>query len=149
MQLRFESVDWLIGWRLLFVVCILTDWLTMNRQDIIKINTLSRSGKFDEAEQLIGRDREKLKSSNIMWMTLLSACRRYNDIERAKTIYQHIVEINGGDESAEYCQSAKLLLANIYGSIKQPEKEKQIRLELQKNRGFKKTPGMSFIEVEC
>ena len=69
-------------------------------------------------------------------MTLLSACRRYNDIERAKRIYEHIVEINGGDESAEYCQSAKLLLANIYGSIKQPEKEKQIRLELQKTRGI-------------
>eukprot|EP01083_Nonionella_stella_P291373 991486_1 len=87
-----------------------------------------------------------------MWMTLLSACRRYNDIERAKKIYEHIVEINGGNENSEYCQSAKLLLANIYGSIKQPIKEKQIRMELLQNKrnnnNFKKTPGMSFIEID-
>ena len=115
-------------------------------EDILAINTLSRSGRFEEAEKMITK--ENVKSSNIMWMTLLSACRRYNDIDRAKRIYQHIIEVNGGDEQAEYCQSAKLLLANIYGSIKQPVKEKQIRLELSRNRGFKKTPGMSFIEID-
>lgn len=131
--------------------------------NILEINSLSRSGNFEEAEKIINDYKnnnnnnmnnkklsENIKSSNIMWMTLLSACRRYNDIERAKRIYQHIVEINGGDESAEYCQSAKLLLANIYGSIKEPVKEKQLRLEISKhsNRGFKKTPGMSFVEID-
>ena len=125
-------------------------------ENILEINNLSRSGNFEEAEKIINlnkdrkRTRENIKSSNIMWMTLLSACRRYNDIERAKRIYQHILEINGNDESSEYCQSAKLLLANIYGSIKEPIKEKQLRLEISKNnnRGFKKTPGMSFIEID-
>eukprot|EP00483_Globobulimina_turgida_P010613 UN10634 len=84
-----------------------------------------------------------------MWMTLLSACRRYNDIERAKKIYKHIVCINGNDESSEYCQSAKLLLANIYGSINLPIEEKQIRLQLSRNQsGFKRTPAISFIEID-
>lgn len=77
----------------------------------------------------------------ITWMSLLGACRKWNDVERAERVAEKCLEF-GKDNAAVY-----VLLANIYASVGRHDDKDRIR-NLMKERGVKKIPGMSWLEID-
>jgi len=101
------------------------------------VDTLGRAGKLEEAEKFI----ETIPLPDIItWKALLGACRIYNDIERAERIAQKAFSLDTKD-----C-STYVLLSNIYASKGRFQDVNKIR-ELMKQRGIKKIPGQTWIEI--
>jgi pentatricopeptide repeat protein len=101
------------------------------------IDAFGRAGQLDEAEKLIN---EMVNPDAITWKTLLGACRKYNDVERAERVAEYCLKLDQRDSSVY------VLLSNIYAANKQFDNSTKIR-ELMQKHGVKKIPGMCWIEV--
>ncbi|KAL3618668.1 hypothetical protein CASFOL_037487 [Castilleja foliolosa] len=103
------------------------------------IDLLGRSGKLDEAEELLGKMTEKPDST--VWKSLLSACRMHgNNIELAKRAATALIEMEPRD-SVPY-----VMLSNIYSANKKWDEAASVR-RLMKSRGVGKEPGRSWMEM--
>ncbi|KAL5778819.1 hypothetical protein ACOSQ2_009556 [Xanthoceras sorbifolium] len=102
------------------------------------VDILARAGRLADAEKFILKS--GLEDSPVMWRSLLSACRVYKDTITAKHAAEKVIELEP-QEAASY-----VLLNNIYvdAGIDLPASEVR---ELMKDRGIKKEPGLSWIEV--
>ncbi|XVF26539.1 hypothetical protein REPUB_Repub14bG0026000 [Reevesia pubescens] len=102
------------------------------------VDLLGRAGHLQEACEVIKN--MPMKPNSIVWGALLGACRVHKDVEIAEMAAKQILELDP-QNGAVY-----VLLCNIYASCKRWDSLHELR-ELMMNRGIKKTPGCSLIEM--
>lgn len=107
------------------------------------VDLLCRAGKFDEALKLIRRMPMKPLAS--VWGALLNSCRIHNNVEFAELAVKMLLELEDCDGDEE--DAALLQLSNIYFGAQKSEDGHRIRRMIG-DRGLKKAPGYSMIEVD-
>eukprot|EP01018_Ginkgo_biloba_P030408 Gb_26155 [translate_table: standard] len=103
------------------------------------VDLLGRVGHLDEAYNFIMK--MPLQPDIVVWGTLLSACRIHNNIELGECAFRHLFELEP-DNCGNY-----VLLSNIYAEAGRWDDVANLRT-MMKNRGFKKRPGCSWIQVK-
>ncbi|GAB4833818.1 hypothetical protein Ancab_032066 [Ancistrocladus abbreviatus] len=100
---------------------------------------LCRAGKFSEAKELI--DKMPFEPGAPVWEALLAGCRLHRNldlgIEAAEKLFKLIPEHDG----------TYILLSNMYAIVNRWDDVAGVR-KLMRDRGVKKEPGCSWIEVE-
>ncbi|XP_008786573.3 pentatricopeptide repeat-containing protein At3g13880 [Phoenix dactylifera] len=102
------------------------------------VDLLGRAGRLADAEDFIlnsGFDYDP-----VMWRALLGSCRIHRDIERGACVAKRIMELEP-DASASY-----VILYNMYLDAGRQSLATNMR-DLMKERGVKKEPGLSWIEI--
>ncbi|XP_057841515.2 pentatricopeptide repeat-containing protein DOT4, chloroplastic [Cryptomeria japonica] len=102
------------------------------------VDLLGRAGRVDEAKQLI--DTMPITPDANVWKCLLSACRTHNHIKLGECAAQQLFVLDSNN-SAPY-----VLLVNMYAAVGRWSDIAKIR-KMMRDRGVKKTPGCSWIEV--
>ena len=102
------------------------------------VDLLGRAGKLVDAENFILNS--GFEEDPVMWRALLSACRVYKDTVTGKRVAERVIELEP-QGSASY-----VLLYNIYNDAGINLPATKVR-ELMNDRGVKKEPGLSWIEV--
>ncbi|XP_026434107.1 pentatricopeptide repeat-containing protein At3g09040, mitochondrial-like [Papaver somniferum] len=104
------------------------------------IDLLGRHGRLKEAEELI----EKLpfEPGAGVWATLLGACKIHGDLIRGQKAAEKLILLEP-DNPTSY-----VLLSNLYAASKNWGASNRVR-NLMKERGLKKFPGCSWIEVNA
>ncbi|KAM1493388.1 hypothetical protein FF1_025174 [Malus domestica] len=102
------------------------------------VDLLGRSGNLNEAFEVI--QNMPMKPNAVVWGALLGACRMHRDAELAEIAAKQMLELEP-DNSSVY-----VLLCNIYAACSKWDNLRDVR-QLMMDRGIKKTPGCSSIEV--
>eukprot|EP01018_Ginkgo_biloba_P019102 Gb_39465 [translate_table: standard] len=102
------------------------------------VDLLGRAGCLDEAEDLIRK--MPLKPGVSVWGALLGACRIHGNIELGEHAAECLFELEP-ENAGHYA-----LLSNIYAAAGRWDDVAKVRT-MMKDRGLKKTPGCSWIEV--
>lgn len=102
------------------------------------VDLLGRAGHLREALETINN--MPMKPNSTVWGALLGACRIHRDVEMAELAAKHLLELEP-DNSAAY-----MLLSNIYAKCNKWDEVRKVR-QMIMDRGIKKTPGCSLIEV--
>ena len=102
------------------------------------IDLLGRAGHLREAYEVI--ENMPMKSNSVVWGALLGACRVYKNVEMAEKAATHLLQLEPENEAVY------TILCNIYVVCNRLEKLKVLR-KIMKDRGIKKIPGCSSIEV--
>ncbi|GFS44671.1 pentatricopeptide repeat (PPR) superfamily protein [Actinidia rufa] len=103
------------------------------------IDLFGRAGRLDLAKALI--ESMPFEPDARVWKTLLGACRTCGDIELATQVASCLLEL----EPEEHC--TYVLLSNMYGHLKRWDEKASVK-RLMRERGVKKEPGCSWIEVK-
>ncbi|KAG0484198.1 hypothetical protein HPP92_008113 [Vanilla planifolia] len=103
------------------------------------INLLARAGKFAEVEDMIKT--MPFDPGAIGWASLLGACRTHNNLELGAWAAEKLLEKDPSNASAY------VMLANIYASSGRWDDVAKSR-SLMRDRGVRKNPGCSWIEME-
>uniref|UniRef100_A0A0D9ZPT6 DYW domain-containing protein n=1 Tax=Oryza glumipatula TaxID=40148 RepID=A0A0D9ZPT6_9ORYZ len=103
------------------------------------VDLLGRAGHLTEAKDLI--DKMPMKPTAEVWGALLSACKIHGNDELAELAAKHVFELDSPD-SGSY-----MLLAKIYSDAGKSDDSAQVR-KLMRDKGIKKNPGYSWMEVE-
>jgi pentatricopeptide repeat protein len=104
----------------------------------IMVDLLGRSGKLDEAFQLIMQMPMQPHAS--VWGALLLACELHNNAELGEVVASKCFELAPGD-SGYY-----ILLGNIYAQANKWDKVKRLRKTMTE-RGLSKMPGSSWVQA--
>ncbi|OMP01762.1 hypothetical protein COLO4_11629 [Corchorus olitorius] len=102
------------------------------------IDLLGRAGKLSEAKRLI--ETMPFSPGSIGWAALLGASKMHGDIELASEAANQILQLEPSN-AVPY-----VMLANMYASTGRWEESAAVR-KLMRNRGVRKKPGCSWIEV--
>ncbi|XP_066344447.1 pentatricopeptide repeat-containing protein At3g24000, mitochondrial-like [Miscanthus floridulus] len=102
------------------------------------VDLLGRAGHLTEAKDLI--DEMPMKPTAEVWGALLSACKIHGNNELAELAAKHVFELDSPD-SGSY-----MLMAKIYADAGKSDDSAQIR-KLMRDKGIKKNPGYSWMEV--
>ncbi|KAI3717208.1 hypothetical protein L1987_68676 [Smallanthus sonchifolius] len=102
------------------------------------VDLLGRFGLLDEAEELAKQ--VLFDESQVVWESLLGACRNHNDVEMAERVTRKLLELDPHD-SAGYVQ-----LSNVRASEGRFSDAIEMRRKM-KAQGVSKDPGCSMIEV--
>ncbi|KAL2906911.1 hypothetical protein RDABS01_005621 [Bienertia sinuspersici] len=100
---------------------------------------LGRAGCFDEAKDLI--ETMPIKPDNVVWASLLSACKVHRNVDMGKYVAERLVEIDPTN-SGPY-----VLLSNIYAELGRWTDVTRVRKFMTQN-GVVKQPGCSWIEIQ-
>ncbi|KAJ4850815.1 Pentatricopeptide repeat-containing protein [Turnera subulata] len=103
------------------------------------VDLLARSGRFDEAERIIGE--MPMKPDKYLWASLLGGCRIHGNLELAKRAAEALFEIEP-ENPATY-----VTMANIYATAGMWSEVANIRKAMD-GRGVVKKPGLSWIEIK-
>ncbi|KAF8692238.1 hypothetical protein HU200_039843 [Digitaria exilis] len=103
------------------------------------IDLCSRAGRLDDAKRLI-RSLKIKPASGSVWSALLGGCNAHGNVSIGNLAARSLLEAEP-DNAGTYT-----LLSNIYASAGKWKEAAQIRSEMN-NRGLKKQPGCSWIEV--
>lgn len=103
------------------------------------IDLLGRAGQLDEAMDCITN--MPFKPNANVWNALLGACRLHGNLELGIHAAERLLELEP-QASATY-----ILLSNIYAAVGRWDDAARVR-KLMKDRGVKKEPGLSWIEVK-
>jgi pentatricopeptide repeat protein len=103
------------------------------------IDLCSRAGRLDDAKRLIHCLKIKPASGSV-WSALLGGCNAHGNVSIGNLAARSLLEAEP-DNAGTYT-----LLSNIYASAGKWKEAAQIRSEMN-NRGLKKQPGCSWIEV--
>ncbi|XP_068634096.1 pentatricopeptide repeat-containing protein At4g13650 [Aristolochia californica] len=103
------------------------------------VDILGRAGLVDHAKGIIKQ--MPMDPDAMVWRTLLSACTVHRNMEIGELAASHLLELEPKD-SASY-----VLLSNIYAVAKKWVLRDKVR-QMMKDRGVKKEPGRSWIEVK-
>ncbi|KAJ0977827.1 hypothetical protein J5N97_013301 [Dioscorea zingiberensis] len=103
------------------------------------IDLLGRAGHLKEAWETINN--MPMRPSSTVWGTLLGACRVYKNVEMAELAAKRLLELQPED-GAVY-----VLLSNIYAKCNKWEEVRAVRALIM-DRGIKKVPGCSLIEIK-
>lgn len=102
------------------------------------VDLLSRSGRLDEAEALLST--MPFESDWVGWMTLLSACETYRNVELGRRCFDRLAQLDPS-HAAGY-----VLMANIYADAGRMEDANGIE-HMRKSAGVQKKPAKALIEV--
>eukprot|EP01018_Ginkgo_biloba_P019043 Gb_02373 [translate_table: standard] len=102
------------------------------------VDLLGRAGCLDEAQDFI--QNMPLEPGSSVWGALLGACRIHCNIELGELVAERIFDLEP-DNAGYY-----VLLSNIYAAAGRWDGVAKVRT-MMKDRGLKKTPGCSLIEV--
>eukprot|EP01018_Ginkgo_biloba_P015477 Gb_20634 [translate_table: standard] len=102
------------------------------------VDVLGRAGRLDEAEEFINST--PLEHGTTLWRILLGACRIHGNMELGERAAKCILQLEP-EEVSSY-----VLLSNIYAAAGKWDDVANVR-QLMKDRGVKKEPGRSWIEV--
>lgn len=103
------------------------------------VDILGRAGQLDRARRFV--DEMPITANAMIWRTLLSACKVHKNIEIGELAAKHLLELEPHD-SASY-----VLLSNAYAVTGKWANRDQVR-KMMKDRGIRKEPGRSWIEVK-
>eukprot|EP01018_Ginkgo_biloba_P030838 Gb_14966 [translate_table: standard] len=103
------------------------------------IDLLGRAGLLNEAENFINN--MPFKPDAIIWGALLGACRIHGNMELGKHAAECLIELEP-QNAAPY-----VMLSNIYAAVGRWDDAIKMRT-MMKDRGVKKEPGCSWIEVK-
>ena len=102
------------------------------------VDVLARAKNFENAEELTKEMPFNL--SSIGWTSLLSACGTHGNMDLGARADKEILNLT------PYSASTHVVLSNIYATVDKWEEAAQIR-KLLRNRGIRKKPGCSWIEL--
>ncbi|KAK2970914.1 hypothetical protein RJ640_007605 [Escallonia rubra] len=102
------------------------------------VDLLGRAGRLADAESFILDS--GFAGVPVVWRALLSACRLHKDTVMGKLVGERVIELEP-EAAASY-----VLLYNLYNDSGMEKSATKIR-DLMKERGVKKEPGVSWIEV--
>ncbi|KAL0310581.1 UNVERIFIED_CONTAM: Pentatricopeptide repeat-containing protein, mitochondrial [Sesamum angustifolium] len=100
------------------------------------VDILCRSGKLDEAEDLVKK--MPMEANLSIWLALLSGCRPQSNVEVAERAARNIFTID------PHCSAAYVLLSNIYASAGRWTDAARVRRNMKK-MGTLKQPGRSWL----
>ncbi|RVW39727.1 Pentatricopeptide repeat-containing protein, mitochondrial [Vitis vinifera] len=103
------------------------------------VDLLARAGCLNEAEGFIHQ--MAFDPDIVVWKTLLAACKTHGNVDVGKRAAENILKIDPSNSAAH------VLLCNIYASKGNWEDVARLR-SLMKQRGVRKVPGQSWIEVK-
>lgn len=103
------------------------------------VDLFGRAGRLKEAKALV--EDMPFQPDAMVWKTLLGACRMCGDIKLATEVANRLLSL----EPEEHC--TYVLLSDIYGHLRKWD-EIAILKRLMRDRGVKKVPGWSWIEVK-
>ena len=103
------------------------------------VDVLGRAGHLEEAKLLIGN--MPVEADGATWGALLGACRTYGNVDLGKLAANELLKLEPKDASAY------VLLSNIYAAAGKWEEVLWVRTMMQE-RGIRKEPGRSWIEVD-
>lgn len=98
------------------------------------IDLLGRAGELDKATKMV--ESMPCMPNNAVWRSILAACRKWGDLERARRIFERAVELNTADAATF------VLMANIYAAAAMPEEAKKTQAR-RVQLGAWKRPGLS------
>ncbi|XP_057835660.2 pentatricopeptide repeat-containing protein At1g11290, chloroplastic [Cryptomeria japonica] len=102
------------------------------------VDLLGRSGHLDEAHDFIKK--MPLEPDASVWGALLGACRIHNNIKLGEHAANCLIELKP-DDAGYY-----VLLSNIYAAAGRWDSVMKVRTTM-KDRGVKKSPGCSLVEI--
>jgi pentatricopeptide repeat protein len=105
---------------------------------ICMVDLLARGGFLDEAYEFI--QSMPLKADVRVWGALLGACRIHKNIDLGKRVSRMIQRL-GPEGTGNF-----VLLSNIFSAAGRFDEAAEVRI-IQKVKGFKKSPGCSWIEI--
>ncbi|KAL2938801.1 hypothetical protein RDABS01_022250 [Bienertia sinuspersici] len=105
---------------------------------ICMVDLLGRAGLLEEARRFI----EKMPCApNVhVWSALLAACKTHKNVELAEEASKRISNL-GPESSGNF-----VLMSNIYSCAGRWEDAASVRI-IQRDQGFKKRPGCSWVEI--
>lgn len=103
------------------------------------VDLLGRVGRLDDAIEFIKG--MPVKPNEMVWQSLLGACRIYGDVELGNVAAEKILSI------LPDCSSTYVLLSNTYMEAGNPKSGISLR-NMMKERGVRKEPGYSWISVK-
>ncbi|KAK4743137.1 hypothetical protein SAY87_001138 [Trapa incisa] len=103
------------------------------------VDLLGRSGFLERAKRFV--EDMPIQPDAMIWRTLLSACTVHRNVEIGEFAAQKLQEIEPGDSAAYVLQSNMYAVTGKWNQRNQPR-------QLMKERGVKKEPGQSWIEVK-
>ncbi|KAG9446717.1 hypothetical protein H6P81_012845 [Aristolochia fimbriata] len=103
------------------------------------VDILARAGLVIEAHRFIND--MPIKPNAVVWRTLLAACKVHKNVEIGEVALRQLSILDPG-HSGDY-----ILISNIYASSGRWEDAVMVRKQMNE-RGIKKTPGCSLIEVD-
>lgn len=103
------------------------------------VDLFSRAGLLQEAREFI--ENIPIEVNGVVWGTLLGGCKVHKNIELAEEATKHLAELDPLNDGYY------VVLSNIYAEAERWEDAARVR-RLMRNRGIKKTPGCSSIEVD-
>ncbi|XP_022141202.1 pentatricopeptide repeat-containing protein At4g33990 [Momordica charantia] len=102
------------------------------------VDLFGRAGHLEKAYNFVRN--MPIQPDASVWGALLGACRIHENVELVRTVSDHLLEVES--KNVGYY----VLLSNIYAKLGQWEGVDEVR-SLARDRGLKKTPGWSSIEV--
>eukprot|EP01018_Ginkgo_biloba_P029816 Gb_16032 [translate_table: standard] len=103
------------------------------------VDLLGRAGCLDEAKDLISKT--LVGPDPAVWGALLGACRIHGNIELAKHVAEHLLELK------QQVAGTYVLLSNIYAATGRWNDVAKVRKSM-KDSGVRKIPGCSWIEIK-
>ncbi|KAF3953747.1 hypothetical protein CMV_020838 [Castanea mollissima] len=103
------------------------------------VDLFGRWGSLEEAEELV--DKVKFEHDAMIWASFLGACRLHGDDIRGRRAAEKLIELDPLNSSSY------VLLSNIYAASGNWDGVNFLRREM-KEKGVRKFPGCSWIEVE-
>ncbi|KAL8536910.1 hypothetical protein ACS0TY_012189 [Phlomoides rotata] len=103
------------------------------------VDLLGRAGRLMEAKELITE--MPFEPNAMVWKTLLGACRACGDMDLATEVAGRLLELDPGD----HC--TYVLLSDMYGNLKRWDEKATVK-RLMREKGVKKIPGWSWIELQ-
>ncbi|KAI5316361.1 hypothetical protein L3X38_036068 [Prunus dulcis] len=103
------------------------------------VDLLGRAGSLSSARKFIKE--MPMKPDAMIWRTLLSACITHKNTEIGEFAAHHLLELEPEDSAAYVLLSNMYAVAGMWGCRDQTR-------QLMKERGVKKEPGRSWIEVK-
>ncbi|XP_014506668.1 pentatricopeptide repeat-containing protein At5g46460, mitochondrial [Vigna radiata var. radiata] len=103
------------------------------------VDVLGRCGELEEAEALVMS--MPMKANSMVWLALLSACRKHSNLDVAERAANRIFEMEPD------CSAAYVLLSNLYASSSRWAEVALIRKKMKHN-GVVKQPGSSWLTLK-
>ncbi|XP_057824446.2 pentatricopeptide repeat-containing protein DOT4, chloroplastic-like isoform X2 [Cryptomeria japonica] len=126
------------GWR--YFDCMCQNCIPPQREHYAcMVDLLGRAGQLNEALDIINK--MPFEPDANMWGALLAACRIHSNIELGERVADHLFEMD--PENTGYY----VLMSNIYAAAGRWGDVTKVR-KLMEERGLKKKPGWSWIEVD-